>query len=57
MSTIVLFAVAWAGAADLTFTPAAPGYFSFDTGALRGTIRADGRSQGGYGTLVEKYLI
>ena len=46
MSTIVLFAVAWAGAADLTFTPAAPGYFSFDTGALRGTIRADGRSQG-----------
>ncbi|HAK97156.1 MAG TPA: hypothetical protein DCM87_19750 [Planctomycetes bacterium] len=42
----VLLTFACAAPADLTFAPAAPGYFTFDTGALRGTIRADGTSEG-----------
>jgi hypothetical protein len=31
---------------DLAFKPADPGHYAFDTGALRGKIRASGRSQG-----------
>ena len=30
----------------LAFRPAQPGFFSFDTGTIRGTVRQDGSSQG-----------
>jgi len=35
-----------AAAADLALRPAGNGLFAFDTGALKGTLRADGKSQG-----------
>jgi hypothetical protein len=39
-------ATATAGAAELAFKPAEPGFFAFDTGVVRGKLRLDGRSQG-----------
>ena len=32
-----------AGAAELAFKPAGAGFYAFDTGALRGKLRLDGR--------------
>jgi hypothetical protein len=40
------FAPLQGATAPFTFSPAAAGYFSFDTGALRGVLRADGASEG-----------
>jgi len=42
----IALGAATAGAAELAFKPAEPGFYAFDTGVLRGKLRLDGRSQG-----------
>jgi hypothetical protein len=47
MMTVMLLAAAVGAQPALTFQPSArPGYFSFDTGKIRGVLQADGRSHG-----------
>jgi hypothetical protein len=46
MLTTFVCTLMCAGAADLTFTAEKPGYFAFDTGAIKGVVRADGKSEG-----------
>ena len=43
---VSLAAPAWAADPGLAFKPAEAGWFSFDTGVVRGKLRADGKSQG-----------
>jgi hypothetical protein len=46
MVPLALFLGMFAAAPSFPFTESKPGDFSFDTGAIKGTIRADGKSQG-----------
>ena len=46
LCVLLLAFVAAAGEADLAFKDTGGGLFAFDTGALKGTLRADGKCQG-----------
>ena len=44
--TVLSGTSAWAGSPKTAFGPAGDGYYEFDTGVVKGTLRLDGKSQG-----------